>query len=471
MSPRTTVGILVLTIVAAFPAAAGNTTDKIRLAYTYEPGVYITTQKNTGHMTIDCSLDGRQILDQTINLDFLFVCEMDISRPNPAGQRTALLTYKRIKVSMISPVVNNTFDSTDASTMNTPFAASMKALMDLELKATISGENKIVKTEGLKKFMDEMSRKDPASAEMLKKVNAKGQFLDTTIRDSIGGAQLLPERSVGTGDTWKAQRMIELAFIGETKNVMHSRLRNISNRDRGKIAVIEANGSINIDKPTTINHKGQELLLDSTNVDCKRVVQLNVTRGFAEKTQETRKGGMILTATSPANQVLITKSRFSMSNEITTKKQGSSLRTQKAVNQSKKTAAGDDDDEIRDLKHRTAVEQNRLGLQYATGDGVSRDCSEAVKWFRKAAALGYDRAQNNLGVCYDRGTGITENDEEAAKWFRKAAAQGNAEAQYNLGTCYEHGRGVKADTAEAVKWYRAAADQGNKKAKKKLESP
>src|SRR6476469_1692865 len=45
-----------------------------------------------------------------------------------------------------------------------------------------------------------------------------------------------------------------------------------------------------------------------------------------------------------------------------------------------------------------AVAQSNLGAAYATGQGVSQDFSEAVKWFRLAAGQGEDRAQCRLGV-------------------------------------------------------------------------
>jgi TPR repeat protein len=80
-----------------------------------------------------------------------------------------------------------------------------------------------------------------------------------------------------------------------------------------------------------------------------------------------------------------------------------------------------------------AEAQNRLGLMYVTGKGVTKNDIEAAKWFRKAAEQGYANAQKNLGLMYDDGTGVTKNDIEAAKWYRKAAEQGHAGAYGNWG--------------------------------------
>jgi len=115
-----------------------------------------------------------------------------------------------------------------------------------------------------------------------------------------------------------------------------------------------------------------------------------------------------------------------------------------------------------------AAAQNNLGVCYYWGNGVAKDSAEAVKWFRKAADQGYARAQYDLGLRYYGGDGVAKDSAEAVKWFRKAAVQGLAQAQYNLGLCYRDGNGVAKDSAEAVKWFRKAADQGYAKAQYEL---
>ena len=110
-----------------------------------------------------------------------------------------------------------------------------------------------------------------------------------------------------------------------------------------------------------------------------------------------------------------------------------------------------------------------LGRCYANGQGVAKDESEAVKWYREAAEQGFARAQHNLGVFYAIGHGVTQDYSEAVKWIRKAAEQGDPEAQRNLGVFYAKGYGVTQDYLEAAKWYRKAAEQGYEEAKKALE--
>lgn len=59
----------------------------------------------------------------------------------------------------------------------------------------------------------------------------------------------------------------------------------------------------------------------------------------------------------------------------------------------------------------------------------SKNYTEAVNWFRKAAEQGDVNAQALLGSMYYDGVGVTKNLSEAKKWFEKAAAQGNEESK------------------------------------------
>lgn len=79
-----------------------------------------------------------------------------------------------------------------------------------------------------------------------------------------------------------------------------------------------------------------------------------------------------------------------------------------------------------------AVAQNNLGLMYDNGEGVPKDASQAVMWYRKAAEQGYALAQYNLGVRYAKGEGVPKDYVQAAKWFYLAKANGNVNAEKNI---------------------------------------
>ena len=116
-----------------------------------------------------------------------------------------------------------------------------------------------------------------------------------------------------------------------------------------------------------------------------------------------------------------------------------------------------------------AQAQYNLGNCYAFGDGVEKNLSEAVKWWRKAAEQGVAPAQFNLGNCYAFGNGVEKNPTEAVKWYRKAAEQGYAPAQFNLGVCYYNGQGMIQNNIKAYAWIAVASANGYDDATKALQ--
>ena len=109
----------------------------------------------------------------------------------------------------------------------------------------------------------------------------------------------------------------------------------------------------------------------------------------------------------------------------------------------------------------SAEVQFDIAKMYENGWGVTKDDVEAVRWYRKAAEQGYDKAQNNLGVKCRDGRGTERDLAEALRWFRRAAEQGDAISQSNIGAMYRDGNGVKRSYPEAIRWFRMAADQGD----------
>lgn len=143
-----------------------------------------------------------------------------------------------------------------------------------------------------------------------------------------------------------------------------------------------------------------------------------------------------------------------------------------------------------------------LGTDYHSGLGVESNRVEAVRWFRRAADIGFDksggRAEYELALCYFGGDGVPQSDTEGLRWLkiamdrghkedveeerylanqqsqsglnytRKLAAQGDAWAQGCLGARYFCGAGVAQNWTEAHKWWRRAANQGHEIAQREL---
>jgi hypothetical protein len=97
---------------------------------------------------------------------------------------------------------------------------------------------------------------------------------------------------------------------------------------------------------------------------------------------------------------------------------------------------------------------------YASGEGVPKDYTQALKWYRQAADQGHVVAQHSLGTMYALGQGVPQDFTQAVYWYRKAADQGDAGAQAILGRMYASGEGVPQDYTQTRYWLYKAADQG-----------
>ena len=102
-----------------------------------------------------------------------------------------------------------------------------------------------------------------------------------------------------------------------------------------------------------------------------------------------------------------------------------------------------------------------LGVMHTFGQGVPKDDTRAMDWYRRAAERGHAGAQLFLGHGLESGNGAEQNLEAAFFWFLRAAEQGEARAQNNLGRLYETGRGTNRDLDIALYWYEESARNGN----------
>jgi len=138
--------------------------------------------------------------------------------------------------------------------------------------------------------------------------------------------------------------------------------------------------------------------------------------------------------------------------------------------------------------------ENHIGVIYEMGRGVTRDYTEAVKWYRKGVDRHDRYATINLARHYVLGKGIEQDNAKAIKFFvkffvglfgenlgvdldvvykkeqrfirenteafkqlLKDAGQGNVKAQASLGVMYAKGLGVERDDEKALEWFLQAA--------------
>src|SRR3954470_58357 len=100
-----------------------------------------------------------------------------------------------------------------------------------------------------------------------------------------------------------------------------------------------------------------------------------------------------------------------------------------------------------------------LGVLYGTGAGVARDEAQARKLFERAAEAGNPRGVSNLAAL-GGGAGASSNPARARELLSKGA-ETNAEAQYQLGMMLAEGQGGAKDDVAARALFEKAAAQNH----------
>ncbi len=112
--------------------------------------------------------------------------------------------------------------------------------------------------------------------------------------------------------------------------------------------------------------------------------------------------------------------------------------------------------------------QVRLAVRYESGNGVPKNCFEALAQYRRAAEQGSVQGQFNVGRMYYDGKCMGRNLGEAVRWLQKAADRGYSDAQALMGNLCFNGEGVPRDRVHACMWVMLAAAQRNQEAQKLL---
>jgi hypothetical protein len=133
--------------------------------------------------------------------------------------------------------------------------------------------------------------------------------------------------------------------------------------------------------------------------------------------------------------------------------------------------------------------QYSLGLLFAEGvedwrgsdcgDERMPDCDQSFYWYSRAAEQGHQVARNLILDAAKNGNVDAQfnfakmyvrcgKNEDAVRWYTKAAELGFADAQYSLGCLYALGDGVKEDKEDALFWFTLAAEKGHHDALEKL---
>ena len=93
------------------------------------------------------------------------------------------------------------------------------------------------------------------------------------------------------------------------------------------------------------------------------------------------------------------------------------------------------------------------GLFASTDDKLISD-------LKKKAESGDTPSQCQLGECYKEGILVSKDYSEALKWYRMASDFGVAAARYDIGVMHLKGEGVPMDYVEAYAWFNLSVAGG-----------
>lgn len=107
-----------------------------------------------------------------------------------------------------------------------------------------------------------------------------------------------------------------------------------------------------------------------------------------------------------------------------------------------------------------AQAQYQLGLRYLKGklvpdNDIPEDHDLAIGWLKRSAQNGSEDAEYLLGTCYENGVGVTRDLTQAVKYYERSARAANRYAQYALGEFWAYSN--KYD--QALPWYTKSARQ------------
>ena len=114
---------------------------------------------------------------------------------------------------------------------------------------------------------------------------------------------------------------------------------------------------------------------------------------------------------------------------------------------------------------RSSPKQSRPYQRPSTNSVTSLADATDLGALRKLAEEGDPAAQFALGARYATGEEVTQNYSEAVRWFSKAGEQGHVVAQATLGAYYWAGRGVPQDLSKAYFWSILAQAGGDEASK------
>lgn len=106
-----------------------------------------------------------------------------------------------------------------------------------------------------------------------------------------------------------------------------------------------------------------------------------------------------------------------------------------------------------------------LGNRYQYGDGVVKNLTESLKWFKKGSSLGDSISSFLVSYAYIKGHGVEKDEKESFLWSIKAAEQGHVSSMVLVADGYLYGYMINKDIIKAIKYLKDVVLVGDKEEK------
>lgn len=105
-----------------------------------------------------------------------------------------------------------------------------------------------------------------------------------------------------------------------------------------------------------------------------------------------------------------------------------------------------------------------IGQMYEGSEGTTQNYSNAIRWYRRAAAQDHAEAHFRVAQMFENSIGVPRDFGAALDAYSAAAALGHTEAELKVAEFYARGHGTYPDVARAAELLGEAAQAGNQDA-------
>lgn len=198
------------------------------------------------------------------------------------GSQKVVMEFTRVTMDQKMAMMDMKYDSADEASKNSPLKA-MGVIVGFRLTITFDKDGKIAKVEGLEEFWDKLSKNSdypPQLAEMLKKqMNA-----ETMTKNYDSHREMMPEKPVAVGESWKSTGSAEMPMIGKMETELDNTLKVVKLVDGVECAEIVSKMKMESKEPGEVEMGPTKMEYKSFSMDGDTTVLMEIATGLVTST-------------------------------------------------------------------------------------------------------------------------------------------------------------------------------------------